>query len=244
MSANPAGGATRGCVAILTAAGSGTRLGAEQPKALVELRGESLVVHAARRLADSGCVERIIVTHPEGEAERFAAILDSSRVPIELVPGGATRQSSVAAALARIDDDVDVVLVHDAARALAPPELVRRVYEAVRQGRRAVVPGLPVSDTIKRVAVDGAGEGPVVATVDRATLRAIQTPQGFDRALLARAHEAGAARAAQEGDAATDDAGLVEALGEEVWVVTGKEEARKITVPADLLLAEALLSRP
>lgn len=126
------------------------------------------------------------------------------------------------------------MLVHDAARPLAPVSLVDSVAAAVRAGAEAVVPGLPVADTIK--AVDE--HGTVVATVDRGSLRAVQTPQGFRRRLLAEAHAAG------DPDApATDDAGLVEALGGTVLVVPGDEEAFKVTRPLDLVLAEAVLAR-
>lgn len=197
----------------------------------------------------AGCVDRIIVTHPAAEREQFAAAITASvgthpAVPVELIPGGSTRQASVANALAGVGVEFDVVLVHDAARALAPAALVRRVHDAVRAGHGAVVPGVPVSDTVKQVASPTGAGAKVVATVDRTRLRAIQTPQGFHRELLRRAHAAAADRGNDEGLAATDDAGLVEALGAEVWLVTGEEEARKITVPADLLWAEALLSRP
>ncbi len=237
--------------AILTAAGSGTRLGLPGPKALVELAGVPLVLHAARRLASSGVVVSVVVTVPPGRAAGFRALLAGPvrpglGVPVTVVEGSTSRQASVAAGLAALGPDVDVVLVHDAARALASPDLVRSVEGAVRSGHRAVVPGLPVADTIKQVGepVRGAagadGAVPVVATVPRATMRAVQTPQGFDRALLEAAHAAGADRAASETTAATDDAALVEALGEQVWVVPGEESAMKITTTRDLAVAELL----
>ncbi|SKC39383.1 2-C-methyl-D-erythritol 4-phosphate cytidylyltransferase [Krasilnikoviella flava] len=240
-------------LAILTAAGSGTRLGRDLPKALVELAGFPLVLHAARRLASSGVVDALVVTCPAGldTAVRDVVAQDPHvDVPVRVVEGGATRQASVATGLALAGPDDDVVLVHDAARPLAPPLLVRRVAAAVRAGHRAVVPGLPVTDTVKQVAPPspagaGAAGGPdverVVETPDRALLRAVQTPQGFDRALLERAHAQGAVRASAEGLAATDDAGLVEALGEAVHVVAGEEAAMKITTERDLLVARLLL---
>ncbi len=124
------------------------------------------------------------------------------------------------------------MLIHDAARPLAPPALVAAVADAVVAGHDAVVPGLPVIDTVKQINVSGA----VVGTPDRAHLRAIQTPQGFRRSILERAHAAA-------GDVdATDDAGLVERLGLPVHVVPGSEEAFKVTRPLDLVLAEALLA--
>ncbi|QJW35814.1 2-C-methyl-D-erythritol 4-phosphate cytidylyltransferase [Cellulosimicrobium protaetiae] len=253
-------------LAVLTAAGSGTRLGLDLPKALVELDGLPLVVHAARRLCASGAVDAVVVTAPPGLREHVATLLrDDPAVdrPVRVVEGAGTRQASVAAGLRagldRLPGDAadgdprrgaegaafDVVLVHDAARPLAPPSLVRRVVEAVRSGHGAVVPGLPVTDTIKRVTAarsdDPSHAEPVAETVDRAVLRAVQTPQGFDRALLVRAHEAAAHRADDERSAATDDAGLVEALGLPVHVVPGDAAAAKITTAHDLRVAALTL---
>ncbi|HEY0217447.1 MAG TPA: 2-C-methyl-D-erythritol 4-phosphate cytidylyltransferase, partial [Cellulomonas sp.] len=164
-------------------------------------------------------------------------------VPVTVVEGSTSRQASVAAGLAALPPEVDVVLVHDAARALASSALVRAVEQAVRAGHRAVVPGLPVADTIKQVGEPehpGDEARPVVATVPRATMRAVQTPQGFERALLDAAHAAGRDRAVDESTAATDDAALVEALGERVWVVPGEDSAMKITTTRDLAVAELL----
>jgi 2-C-methyl-D-erythritol 4-phosphate cytidylyltransferase len=238
--------------AILTAAGSGTRLGHPLPKALVPLRGERLLLHAARGLLAARTragerVEVLVVTTPADRVDEVAALLAGALgdvdVRVEVVPGGATRQASVAAAVAVLPDDVDVVLVHDAARPLAPAALTARVVEAVRAGHPAVVPGLPVVDTVKRVAApDASGAEPVRETVPRADLRAVQTPQGFDRALLVAAHAAGAAEGADERTAASDDAGLVERLGRPVWVVRGDDRAAKITTARDLALAELLLA--
>ncbi|MCA5893049.1 2-C-methyl-D-erythritol 4-phosphate cytidylyltransferase [Isoptericola sp. NEAU-Y5] len=234
-------------LAILTAAGSGTRLGRDVPKALVDLGGFPLVLHAARRLAASGMVDRLVVTCPAGLADVVGEILAGDPelgLPTRVVEGGATRQASVAAGLRLAGPDDDVVLVHDAARPLAPPELVRRVVTAVRAGHAAVVPGLPVVDTVKRVAPrapdDAGGAEKVVETPDRSLLRVVQTPQGFERAVLDRAHAEGRARAAAEHLAATDDAGLVEALGLPVHVVPGADAAMKITTERDLLVAGLL----
>jgi 2-C-methyl-D-erythritol 4-phosphate cytidylyltransferase len=227
--------------AILTAAGSGSRLGHALPKALVPVRGEPVVAHAARRLlaARPGGepLAALIVSAPVDQVEAFRALQGPDVV---VVPGGPTRQASVAAALGALPDDgIDVVLVHDAARPFAPADLVERVAAAVRAGHDAVVPGLAVTDTIKRV---GAGDDgwPVESTVDRAELRAVQTPQGFSRATLERAHAAAAQDAGDESVAASDDAGLVERLGLPVWVVPGDERAAKITTPRDLAVAELL----
>jgi 2-C-methyl-D-erythritol 4-phosphate cytidylyltransferase len=150
---------------------------------------------------------------------------------VVVVAGGADRHASVGAALDALPPGVDLVLVHDAARCLTPPSVVGAVVTALRSGADAVIPVLPVADTIKRVEVDR-----VVATVPREHLRAVQTPQGFRRDVLVAAH------AAAPDASHTDDAGLVELLGRPVTVVPGHEEAFKITRPLDLLLAEAVLA--
>ena len=268
-------------VAVLTAAGAGTRLGAGGPKALVEIGGRSLLRRAAQGLADSGVVDHLVVTAPGEHVERFTAELAGlagAGVGIRVVAGSsASRQASVALGLKAALESCPraaVVLVHDAARALTPPETVRRVVAAVRAGHDAVVPALAVTDTVKEVAPvgpDGPGDdgvgpagpapaGPgddaaapptaradvevVVGTPDRSRLRAVQTPQGFAVAALVRAHELGAARGADEALAASDDAGLVEAAGGRVVVVEGDPLALKVTTPLDLALAELLAAGP
>ncbi|WP_342667823.1 2-C-methyl-D-erythritol 4-phosphate cytidylyltransferase [Luteipulveratus mongoliensis] len=210
---------------VVVAGGLGTRLGADRPKALVEIAGEPLVVHAVRRAAAAAGVRQIVVVVPASHRAEFAALLPEG---VTLVEGGAERTDSVAAGLAALVPEVEVVLVHDAARALAPTALFDAVSAAVAAGSDAVVPGLPVVDTVKQV--DEAGQ--VVATPDRATLRAVQTPQGFSRSALARAHA--------DGHQATDDAALVERLGGRVHVIDGDHLALKITHPADLDAAERL----
>lgn len=235
--------------AVLTAAGSGSRLGHALPKALVPVAGAPLVVHAARALlaargADGSRVVHLVVTAPaQHRADLLRALqgVGTGDARVDVVVGGRTRQESVAAGLAALGDDVDVVLVHDAARAFATPDLVARVIDAVRAGHDAVVPGLAVVDTVKRVGDPHGDAGwPVVETVPRAQLRAVQTPQGFRRDVLVRAHAAGAARAGDEATATSDDAGLVEDAGAAVWVVAGEEAAAKITTPRDVAVAELL----
>jgi 2-C-methyl-D-erythritol 4-phosphate cytidylyltransferase len=223
----------RGDVAVLVpAAGTGVRLGPGAPKALRPLAGEPLLVHAVRRVAGAPSVRSIVVAAPADAVETVRRLL-APVAAITVVPGGAERQDSVAAALAAVPGDVDIVLVHDAARALAPPELVEAVAAAVRAGRPAVIPVLPVADTVKEVGSDGL----VLGTVDRSALRIVQTPQGFRRTVLAAAH-AGAA------DPLTDDAGLAEKAGIPVSCIPGSELALKITRPLDLVIAEALLRVP
>ena len=239
-----------GAVAVLTAAGSGSRLGAGLPKALVPVGGVSLLRRAAAGLIASGLVRHIVVTAPANDVERFRAELEGlldEGTQIEVVAGSPhSRQASVAlglaAALAAVPQ-ADVVVVHDAARALTPPEVTRRVVAAVRAGHAAVVPALPVTDTVKEVETGVAGEPErVVATPRRSRLRAVQTPQGFETGTLVAAHRIGAERSADESLAASDDAGLVEACGGSVVVVAGDERAVKVTTPMDLALAELLLS--
>ncbi len=239
-----------GAVAVLTAAGSGSRLGAGLPKALVPVGGVSLLRRAAAGLIASGLVRHMVVTAPANDVERFRAELEGlldEGTEIEVVAGSPhSRQASVAlglaAALAAVPQ-ADVVVVHDAARALTPPEVTRRVVAAVRAGHAAVVPALPVTDTVKEVETGVAGEPErVVATPRRSRLRAVQTPQGFETGTLVAAHRIGVERAADESLAASDDAGLVEACGGSVVIVAGDERAVKVTTPMDLALAELLLS--
>jgi 2-C-methyl-D-erythritol 4-phosphate cytidylyltransferase len=219
---------------IVAAAGRGERLGAEVPKALRLLAGEPLVVHAVRSAAAAAEIAYVVVAMPAGDPGSVRNDLARLVPPdaLTVVPGGGTRQESVAAALAALPAEIDVVLVHDAARPLTPPALFEAVAGAVYAGHDAVIPGVPVADTVKQV--DAASV--VVATPDRAVLRAIQTPQGFRRSVLARAHAT-----AGPGEV-TDDAMLVERLGTPVHVVPGDPAAFKITGPLDLLLAEAVLA--
>jgi 2-C-methyl-D-erythritol 4-phosphate cytidylyltransferase len=222
----------RGDVAVLVpAAGSGSRLGPGAPKALRELAGVPLLVHAVRRLAAAPCVGCVVVAAPPGQAEPVRQLLIPHLPEITVVDGGPTRQESVANALAAAPGEYRIVLVHDAARALAPADLVERVAAAVRAGHDAVIPVLPLVDTIKQVD----GFDAVVGTVDRSVLRAVQTPQGFRRSVLEAAHRAAV-------DSLTDDAGLAEKLGVRVHCVPGDEAALKITRPFDLAVAERILA--
>lgn len=213
--------------AILVAAGDGRRLGAELPKAFVPVAGRTLLEHAAERFIEHPDVRDLVIAAPAPLVASAAALVPEATV----VAGGRTRQRSVECALTAVATDVDVVLVHDVARPFVPPDVISRVIAAVRTGAEAVVPFVPVTDTIRRVDPD---TGELVETLDRAALLAVQTPQGFPRAVLAEAH----AKAAD--DAATDDASLVEAIGGRVVAVRGSEEAFKITHPWDLVLAEVV----
>jgi 2-C-methyl-D-erythritol 4-phosphate cytidylyltransferase len=229
--------------AIVPAAGRGERLGPGGPKALRELSGVPILVHAVRAVAASRAVELVVVAAPPDGVGLVASLLADHDIPAEVlvVAGGATRQGSVRLAVAGLPPEFAGVLVHDAARPLVPVELVDAVAAAVRAGAAAVIPVLPVADTIKQIEGGVAG-GTVIATPDRSGLVAVQTPQGFDREVLEKAHAA-AAGAGVSGEGATDDAGLVERLGIAVRTVPGSEEAFKVTRPLDLMLAEAILAR-
>lgn len=219
-------------VAVVPAAGSGERLAAGVPKAFFHLDGRTLVERAVSGLLQSGVVDRVVVAVPADRTDQAKLILGQNAT---IVAGGATRSESVGNALTAAGGP-DFVLVHDAARALTPPALVVRVVEALRAGHSAVVPVLPVSDTIKAVDANGV----VLGTPERVGLRAVQTPQGFGTELLLRAYQ----RAAQLGGADfTDDASMVENIGGQVQVVDGDPLAFKITTRLDLLLAEAIVSR-
>lgn len=214
-------------VAIVPAAGSGERLAAGVPKAFVGLAGKTLLEHALARLRASGAVDEVVVAVPPGRTDEAVLILGPN---VTVVAGGASRAESVRLALGATGSP-EFVLVHDAARPLTPPTLIARVVAALRAGHGAVVPGLPLTDTVKAVDADGV----VLGTPERAGLRAVQTPQGFATDLLLRAYQ-------RAGTASfTDDASLVENIGGQVQVVDGDPMAFKITTPLDLLLAEAVL---
>ena len=210
--------------AIIPAAGSGERLGATIPKALVQLVGRTLVEHAVANLAP--IATQIIIAAPSGYESQFSALFGET---VDVVTGGATRTQSVKAALAKINDEIEFVLVHDAARSLASTDLASRVIAELAAGELAVIPGLALVDTVKTVD----HQGYVTNTPDRAHLRAVQTPQGFDKTALMRAHQAGIE--------ATDDAALIESIGGNVKVIAGEERAFKITTKDDLAKAHRLL---
>ena len=209
---------------IIPAGGSGERLGAPIPKALVQLAGKSLIEHAVSALAP--IAHQIVVAAPAGYESKFIELLGSD---VKVVTGGPTRTLSVKNALSEIDPEIDFVLVHDAARALASTQLATRIIDSLRAGEQAVIPGLPVADTIKRVD----GNNYVTKTPNRSKLRAIQTPQGFTRNVLVKAHKSS--------DEASDDAALVEACGVDVKVIMGEERALKITTSKDLEIATSMI---
>lgn len=218
---------------IVVAAGSGTRLGAGAPKAFVGIDEHSLLRHALRGVFAAAAAQVIVVAPEERVGDAQTEALEAAgdrRDLVTVVAGGGTRQASVAAGLAAVWPDAEVVLVHDAARALTPASVFDRVVAAVDDAGRGVVPVLPVVDTIKRV--DGAR---VTAAVDRAELAAAQTPQGFPRETLDTAYATASAEY-------TDDAALVAAAGHEVVVVEGDPLSFKITTSDDLERARSLVS--
>ena len=211
--------------AIIAGAGMGHRLGAQIPKALIQIQGITLLERAFISL--SKVVDEIIITAPEGYEEQFKAIVGQSA---EVITGGVLRSDSIRVALKALSPSVESVLIHDAARALASSALATRVLSDVQSGQSAVIPVLKVIDTIKEIDRDGF----VRATPDRSSLVAAQTPQGFNRQVLERAHSAS--------DDATDDAALVEAIGVKVKTIEGEASAFKITTKEDIGQALLLLS--
>ena len=205
---------------LIPAAGSGERFGAPIPKALVQLNGRTLIEHALLNLGP--IASQIIVAAPAGYEEKFREILGDA---VTVVTGGSTRTKSVKIALESIDSEIEYVLVHDAARPLASGELGKRVIDALAAGDVAVIPALNVADTIKEV--DAANY--VVSTPNRERLRAVQTPQGFARETLVKAH--------MQNIEATDDGALVEAMRGKVKLIEGEIRALKITNPEDLASA-------
>ena len=210
--------------AIIAAAGAGNRLGADLPKALVKLVDKTLVEHAVANLAP--VAQLIVVTAPAGFVDEYRKLLGDS---VEVIEGGVLRSDSIRIALSKISNQYEYVLVHDAARSLASTTLAATVIAQLINGEQAVIPALDVIDTIKEVD----GNGYVRNTPNRSSLKAVQTPQGFTRSVLERAHAAS--------DDATDDAALVEAIGIQVKVIAGEERALKITTKSDLATATAML---
>nr|WP_205834864.1 2-C-methyl-D-erythritol 4-phosphate cytidylyltransferase [Microbacterium sp. CFH 90308] len=218
---------------VVVAAGSGTRLGAGGPKAFVAIDDRSILRHALSGVLAAPRADVVVVAPPGREDDALAdvrAAAGDRAGTVAVVAGGATRQQSVAAGLAALSPEVEIVLVHDAARALTPPEVFDRVVAALRSGAVGAIPVLPVIDTLKRVAGDE-----IVAAVDRSELSAAQTPQGFRRDVLDGAYAAAT-------EDFTDDAALVAAAGHAVMAVPGHPLAFKITTAADLDRARHLVA--
>jgi 2-C-methyl-D-erythritol 4-phosphate cytidylyltransferase/2-C-methyl-D-erythritol 2,4-cyclodiphosphate synthase len=222
-------------VAIVVAGGRGERLGAGVPKQLLEVGGRSLLRWSVEGVAGSGLVEEVIVVLPADLVAQAGTILGDAPGRLRVTAGGARRQDSVAAGFALVHDDVDVVVVHDAARPFVPRDVIARAIDAARD-HGAAVAALPARDTVKRARRDAQGAF-VGETVPRDEIWLAQTPQAFRRDVLAAAVSLG-----REGVEGTDEAALAEMAGYRVRLVEGDEAAMKITTPADLRHARALYS--
>ncbi|MBE4717548.1 2-C-methyl-D-erythritol 4-phosphate cytidylyltransferase [Pseudarthrobacter sp. AB1] len=248
---------------VIVAAGTGERLGYGMPKARVPLGSDTILTHALRGAAAAGVARQICVALPPGDTvlqevcEDFAEELraahdgnpDSALPVLTTVDGGATRAASVRSALAALLDGTEAVLVHDAARALTPEYVFHRVVDSLAAGAVAVIPTVPVVDTVKMVTPtigDDTSIAPelVTGTAPREELRSVQTPQGFRLSTLIQAHQAASGFDEKQAAAVTDDAMLVELLGVPVHAVHGSTQSLKITTPLDLIIAEGLLEGP
>jgi 2-C-methyl-D-erythritol 4-phosphate cytidylyltransferase len=220
--------------AIVVAAGSGSRLGRGEPKAFVTLGGKTMLLRVLHSLARVRGIVEAVVAVPAGmePSARIEAAAAAPPFPVKIVPGGAERHHSVRVALALVSAESELVLVHDAARPLAPPQMFERCLEAAARSGGAIA-AIRVADTLKRVS-----SGTITETVPRADLWQAQTPQVFRRDILVAAHQ----RALDDGGVATDDAGLVERIGGTVTIVDGSALNLKITTPEDLEIAQALIA--
>lgn len=216
--------------AIVLAGGSGSRMGADRNKILLELRGEPVIVRSVR--AFQGLVDGVVLVSREEDIPAVRSAMNDAQLPVTIVPGGDSRQASVWNGLYALPKSCTHVLIHDGARCLVDEATIRRCMASVEDCGTGVA-AIPAVDTIKQV-----NESNIVTTTpDRAGLRAVQTPQGFAVDLIRRAHEA----AVQEGFLGTDDASLVERLGVPVRLTLGDRRNIKLTTPEDMLMAEAFL---
>jgi 2-C-methyl-D-erythritol 4-phosphate cytidylyltransferase len=220
--------------AIIVAAGSGVRLGSSVPKAFVEIGGRTMLFYSLVTVRQVSSIDEVVITVPAGfeNAARAEVAAAGLVVPVKITPGGIERQDSVRIALELTSAESELVIVHDAARPLAPPAIFDAcLIAAARIG--GAIAAIPVADTLKRVE-----DGTISATVARAGLWQAQTPQAFRRELLVAAHQ----RAVSEKIVATDDADLVERTGARVEVVEASTQNIKITTRADLSIVEAIIA--
>jgi len=226
--------------AILPAAGLGTRMGHETPKQFLELDGVPIVILSLRRIAACRLITSIIVATRGEEVGKLEARIRAEKFhqPVEVVKGGDSRQASVGLALKQVPETTELVVVHDAVRPFVTVEQITRVIEEARR-RKAAILGIPAMDTVKEVKRTSLPEDVALisATIPRERVVLAQTPQVFETTLLREAF----ADAAVDGVSASDEAGLVERLGTEVYVVLGSERNIKITKPADMELARFYL---
>jgi 2-C-methyl-D-erythritol 4-phosphate cytidylyltransferase len=220
--------------AIIVAAGSGVRLGSNVPKAFVKIAGCTMLSYSLVTVRQINSIDEVVITVPAGfeNAARAEVAAAALSIPVKIAPGGIERQDSVRIALELTSAESDLVIVHDAARPLATPEIFEACLSAASRTGAAIA-AISVSDTLKRVA-----DSSITATIARAGLWQAQTPQAFRRAVLVTAHQ----RAVSEKIAATDDADLVERTGARVEVVEASTSNIKITTPADLAIVEAIIA--
>jgi len=216
---------------VIPAGGSGTRLGGSLPKQFLTIGGEPILLMTARQMASHPAVDLVVVAAPAAHLARTRRVLRplAGQIALNVVEGGTERQDSVWRALLAVPPSIDIVLVHDAVRPFVTHRLIDEVLRATVETGAALC-ARPIAETVKRVS-----EGIVEETLDRRGLWAVQTPQGFRAALLREAHD----KARREGVVATDDAMLVERLGQPVRVVAGLAANVKITTPEDLRHARA-----
>jgi 2-C-methyl-D-erythritol 4-phosphate cytidylyltransferase len=228
--------------AILPAAGLGTRMGAETPKQFLELDGTPIVIHTVRRVASCALItDMIVATRADVVASLEASLrAEKFKQKVSVIRGGDSRQESVTLALQQVPDDAELVLVHDAVRPFVTVEQIARVIEEARRCKAAIL-GIPAMDTVKEVKRASLPEDValITGTIPRERVVLAQTPQVFAAKLLKEAF----AKAAADGVNASDEAGLVERLGNDVHVVLGSERNIKITKPADMELAKFYLER-
>lgn len=221
---------------MVPAGGTGKRMGADTPKQFLMLDGVPMMLHALRVLDRAPSVTEVILVVPKPERDRaLTEVVEryGLKKVLKIVPGGATRQESVHRGLNEVDEDVEIVVVHDAVRPFVTEDLIERSIEAARKHGGAIA-AVPMKDTPKQAGPDGL----IQRTLDRAGLWLAQTPQTFRRALVVEAYR----KAEVEHVHATDDAALVERLGHKVAVVQGSWDNMKITTPEDMVLAEAILA--
>ena len=223
-------------VAVVPAGGLGKRMGAGTPKQFLMLDGVPMMLHSLRVLDRAPSVTEVVLVVPKAEQARvLTEVVDryGLKKVLKVVPGGATRHESVHHGLNEVDDDFEIVVVHDAVRPFVTEDLIERSIEAARKHGGAIA-AVPMKDTPKQTGPDGL----IHKTLDRAGLWLAQTPQTFRRALVVEAYR----KAGVEHVHATDDAALVERLGHQVGIVEGSWENIKITTPEDMVLAEAILA--
>lgn len=221
--------------AVIVAAGRGRRMGHTVPKQFLPLCGKPVIAHTLSRFEDASRVDGIVVvTPPGGEDETASSIVRryGFRKIASVVPGGSSRQESVRRGLDALGEDCRVVLIHDAVRPMVDERMINQCIDAAEDVGAAAI-AVRMTDTVK----ESDEAGMAVRTLERGRLWRVQTPQGFRLDLIREAHR----RAEEDGFTATDDASLVERLGQPVKLVEGSLENIKITTPEDLLVAEAIL---